>query len=219
MNPMGRSIPLFPLSTVLFPNTTIPLHIFEERYKLMLQDCLGADSRFGVILIKSGIEVGGPVEPFSVGTIAHITRIDKVESNGMDISVTGEQRFKIKNINQYTPYMSAEVNILSERDNDEGKRLDSAKVGEIIGKVNEYARLILGLRGGWVNKTRIPSEPAALSYFIANMMQLELIQKQSLLEESTISNRLEQEMKFLNQILSPLKEKVSRELRKRFSRQ
>ena len=218
MNPMERSIPLFPLSTVLFPNTTIPLHIFEERYKLMLQDCLGSDSRFGVILIKSGIEVGGPVEPFSVGTIAHITSIDKVESNGMDISVTGEQRFRIKSINQYTPYMSAAVNILGEKDND-GRKLDPTRIGEIIDKVNEYARLILGLRGGWVNKTRIPSEPEALSYFIANMMQLELIQKQSLLEESTISNRLEQEMKFLNQILSPLKEKVSRELRKRFSRQ
>ncbi len=216
MHPLERSLPLFPLSTVLFPNATIPLHIFEERYKLMLQHCLESDSRFGVILIKSGIEVGGPVEPFSIGTIAHITKIDKVESDRMYISVTGERRFRIKNLNQYTPYMSAVVDII---DDDEDKEPEPDRVKEIIGKVNEYARLILGLRGGWVNKTKIPSEPQALSYLIGTMMKLELIQKQSLLEEPNVSNRLEKEMELLNQILAPLRERVSRELLKKFSRQ
>ena len=216
MHPLERSLPLFPLSTVLFPNATIPLHIFEERYKLMLQHCLESDSRFGVILIKSGIEVGGPVEPFSIGTIAHITKIDKVESDRMYISVTGERRFRIKNLNQYTPYMSAVVDIIYD---EEDKDPEPDRVEEIIGKVNEYARLILGLRGGWVNKTKIPSEPQALSYLIGTMMKLELIQKQSLLEEPNVSNRLEKEMELLNQILAPLRERVSRELLKKFSRQ
>ena len=195
MHPLERSLPLFPLSTVLFPNATIPLHIFEERYKLMLQHCLESDSRFGVILIKSGIEVGGPVEPFSIGTIAHITKIDKVESDRMYISVTGERRFRIKNLNQYTPYMSAVVDIIYD---EEDKDPEPDRVEEIIGKVNEYARLILGLRGGWVNKTKIPSEPQALSYLIGTMMKLELIQKQSLLTWRT--KYFVQEKKYPNMI-------------------
>ena len=54
MPPLVRSLPLFPLNTVLFPDATIPLHVFEERYRLMIQMCLDGDSMFGVVLIKSG---------------------------------------------------------------------------------------------------------------------------------------------------------------------
>ena len=58
-----RILPLFPLNSVLFPGESIPLQIFEDRYKQMLKDCLNADSRFGIVLIKSGREVGSPAEP------------------------------------------------------------------------------------------------------------------------------------------------------------
>jgi Lon protease-like protein len=53
-------LPLFPLNTVLFPGTILPLHVFEERYKQMIGACLEENSRFGVVLIRSGEEVGGP---------------------------------------------------------------------------------------------------------------------------------------------------------------
>ena len=49
-----RWLPLFPLNMVLFPGMSIPLNIFEERYKLMINSCLENDSKFGVILIKAG---------------------------------------------------------------------------------------------------------------------------------------------------------------------
>ena len=54
MDSEERVLPLFPLNTVLFPGAALPLQIFEERYKQMLQDCLAADSRFGAVLIKEG---------------------------------------------------------------------------------------------------------------------------------------------------------------------
>ena len=60
-------LPLFPLNVVMFPNTSIPLQIFEDRYKQMLRDCLDGDSRFGVTLIKEGAEVGDPATPHPVG--------------------------------------------------------------------------------------------------------------------------------------------------------
>ena len=68
MSSEDRSLPLFPLNMVLFPNATLPLQIFEERYKLMMKHCLEGDSKLGVVLIKAGAEVGGPATPHSTGT-------------------------------------------------------------------------------------------------------------------------------------------------------
>ena len=67
-------LPIFPLGTVLFPGMPLPLHIFEERYKRMIGRCLDGDRAFGVTLLKSGREVGGPAIPHEVGTIARIVQ-------------------------------------------------------------------------------------------------------------------------------------------------
>ena len=55
MSSLERTLPLFPLGIVLFPDAVLPLRIFEERYKLMVRRCLEADSEFGVVLIKSRV--------------------------------------------------------------------------------------------------------------------------------------------------------------------
>ena len=93
-----RNLPLFPLNTVLFPNASLPLQIFEERYKQMLEDCLQADSRFGVILIKAGAEVGEPAIPYSIGTVANIIQVQEARGGRRFISAVGERRFRIKEI-------------------------------------------------------------------------------------------------------------------------
>ncbi|MCH8222137.1 MAG: LON peptidase substrate-binding domain-containing protein [Chloroflexi bacterium] len=72
---MSETLPIFPLNTVLFPGAPLPLRIFEPRYREMLKRCLDGDRRFGVALIKSGPEVGGPAEPHDVGTVARIERV------------------------------------------------------------------------------------------------------------------------------------------------
>ena len=75
MDSEERVLPLFPLNTVLFPGAALPLQIFEDRYKEMLQDCLASDSRFGAVLIKEGVEVGGPAVPHTTGTMAEIVQV------------------------------------------------------------------------------------------------------------------------------------------------
>ena len=82
-------LPLFPLNVVMFPNTSIPLQIFEDRYKQMLRDCLDGDSRFGVTLIKEGAEVGDPATPHSVGTVADIVHVNRVSGDRFFISIFG----------------------------------------------------------------------------------------------------------------------------------
>ena len=61
-----QELRLFPLSLVLFPGMTLPLRIFEERYKLMIGECIDNQLPFGVVLIKEGQEVGGTAVPLSL---------------------------------------------------------------------------------------------------------------------------------------------------------
>ena len=209
-------LPLFPLNTVLFPNGSLPLQIFEERYKLMIQTCLDGDSKLGVVLIKSGAEVGEPAVPYSTGTMAHIVQVNHVEGGRMFISVTGQQRFHINAITQYRPYMAAQVEFL---DDDAEAWVPSTEMEAIRRAVTQHVRMVLGLRGGWVGEARTPSDPVALSYFIAGMLQIGLPDKQALLEEPSASKRLEVELDLLRREAEGLSRRVARELRQRFSRQ
>ena len=114
MPPRIRRLPLFPLNVVLFPNAALPLHVFEERYKTMVQDCLDADSQFGVVLIKSGPEVGGSAKPHSVGTIARIARVSRLDDGRMILNVTGQDRFQVRELFDDLPYTAAQVELLDE---------------------------------------------------------------------------------------------------------
>ena len=216
MSLQERHIPLFPLNTVLFPNASLPLQIFEERYKLMMQHCLDGDSKFGVVLIRSGPEVGEPATPYSTGTVAHIVQVNRVEGGRMFISVRGEQRFLIKSITQYRPYLAAQVELLED---DAEALVPPTEMEAIRQAVTRHFTLALGLRGGWVREARIPADPLVLSYFIAGILQVGLPEKQALLEEPSVSKRLEAELDLLRREAEALKRRVALELRRRFSRQ
>ena len=184
MPPEARWLPLFPLNTVLFPSDALALQIFEERYKQMMQDCLDSDSKFGVVLIKAGSEVGEPAIPHSTGTVAHIVQVNRVKGGRMFISVAGQQRFVIKEITQYRPYMAAQVELLGDEPDEDIPPTEMQAIRQVV---NEHVRLSLGLRGGWVREARAPSDPAALSYFIAGLLPVGPQEKQALLEEPTVS--------------------------------
>ena len=70
--PETGSLPLFPLGSVLFPGMLLPLHVFEPRYRLLLKRAVQNERPFGIVLIKSGAEVGGPAEPHRIGTTARV---------------------------------------------------------------------------------------------------------------------------------------------------
>jgi Lon protease-like protein len=102
-------IPLFPLNTVLLPLGVLPLHVFEERYKEMIGQCLGENQPFGVVLIKEGEEVGEPAIPYEVGTGAHIAQAVPLAEGRMNIVVTGTKRFRILDTVQERPYLVSRV--------------------------------------------------------------------------------------------------------------
>jgi uncharacterized protein len=90
-----QSIPIFPLSTVLFPGSILPLRIFETRYMDMAKACLKQKSPFGVCLIREGREVGEPAVPEEVGCVARIAECDMEELGILKVKAEGLVRFRI----------------------------------------------------------------------------------------------------------------------------
>lgn len=88
-------LPLFPLNTVLFPGGILPLRVFEARYIDMVRECMKREAPFGVVLIKSGKEVGAAAEPEDVGCLAHIAQWDMVNLGVLLLRTQGGKRFRI----------------------------------------------------------------------------------------------------------------------------
>lgn len=211
-----RRLPLFPLNTVLFPNASLPLQIFEDRYKLMLRECMDSDSKFGVVLIREGPEVGGPAEPHQVGTVAHIVQVNRIDGGRFFVSAIGQERFRVVEITQRTPFVAADVELLDEENSEPAS---AELIEEATEAFSAYAQYSIGASGGWVSRTRVPSDPAALSYHIAGSMQMDLSDKQSLLEQETASGRLRAEVDMLKRDSAALQRQMVWQITSRFSRQ
>lgn len=93
------NLPLFPLHTVLCPGVALPLHVFEERYKAMVEECLADQSPFGVVLIREGREVGeGDLAVAEVGTLAEIREATRYPDGRYDLVTLGTQRFRLESV-------------------------------------------------------------------------------------------------------------------------
>ena len=109
-------LPLFPLHTVLCPGIALPLHVFEDRYRELVRDCLEEGSPFGVVLIREGREVGGGSIAFSaIGTMAEIRQVGRYPDGRFDLLVVGTRRFVVESVDiEAHPYVVAEVSQLDE---------------------------------------------------------------------------------------------------------
>jgi hypothetical protein len=89
-------LPLFPLSTVLFPGGVLPLRVFEARYMDMVRQCMKTAAPFGVVLITKGGEVGAPAATEAVGTVARIAAWDMPQLGLLHLRAIGGERFRIE---------------------------------------------------------------------------------------------------------------------------
>ena len=182
-----RDLPLFPLHTVLFPGSTIPLNIFEDRYKTMINDCRATDDMFGVVLIKEGEEVGGPSIPHEVGTVAKITNMREISGGRIYLSALGTERFKIREILQDTPYLNATVEV-GELDDD--PYIPEIELESTKEAASTHVKHLLSISGGWVDHPRPPPHPVELSYFLAQLLQIDMAKKQDILGNNSCRERL-----------------------------
>ena len=109
-----RSLPMFPLGTVLFPHALLPLHVFEPRYRVMTRRVLRADGEFGVVLIERGSEVGGGDIRFPVGTVARVVRAQELPDGGYALATVGIRRIRVVRWLSDDPFPQAEVVDLGE---------------------------------------------------------------------------------------------------------
>ncbi|MGB3682502.1 MAG: LON peptidase substrate-binding domain-containing protein [Rubrobacteraceae bacterium] len=187
-------IPIFPLNVVLMPGAPMPLHIFEDRYKQMVDECLEGESEFGMVLADDS----GTRE---VGCTARIVElVERYDDGRMLILVEGSRRFKLNNVLTGKPYYVGEVDYIQEDD-----------PGEEISDIAEECvalleRVVEAATEGSVD-IEIESPYRNLSFAIAGRIEFELETRQQILELPTERERLEK----VKGLLSQAAERLERE--------
>jgi Lon protease-like protein len=197
-------IPIFPLGLVLLPDMPLPLHIFEERYKQMISECLASDRAFGIVLFD-----GQSIR--SVGCMARITKVLKRYDDGrMDIMTQGAERFFIRELIQDRPYMEAHVLFFDDAEEDASSGDDMADVVKTaLNLLNQLAETDIGFHPANLGD-RI--HPKKLSYAIAALEGFEPVERQGLLEMTDSSERLRTCVQALSRIVE--RNRLTREIQK-----
>jgi Lon protease-like protein len=180
-----ETLPLFPLNTVLFPGQLLPLHIFEPRYRQMIGECIQHGQAFGVVLIRSGEEVGETAEPYKVGTTAHIVQVESVNDGRMNILCVGKARFRIAHLLHDKPYLSGQVELWPWEPYSEG----GADIDRIRRQLDRYLHILAEMADSQLDLS-LPDEPAALANIAASVLQIDLNEKQRLLTTPSIGAML-----------------------------
>ncbi len=176
-------VPLFPLSTVLYPGGPLPLRIFEPRYLDMISRCLKSDVPFGVLLIKSGNETG-PAKTYDVGTLARIIDWYQGSDGLLGITAIGEQRFRLKSVERQPDGLNiGEIELLEPEDQHLLPEEYKPLAGILAGVLDDLGRLYESLDrqyddAGWVG------------YRFAEILPITPEQKQSCLEANDALQRL-----------------------------
>jgi Lon protease-like protein len=200
--PSDSAIPLFPLGLVLLPHMPLPLHIFEERYKSMIAECLKKNTRFGIVFFD-----GSDIR--MVGCTAKILKVLKRYSDGrLDILTQGEARFVIKEMYDRKPYLEGRVNYFDdEPEVKTGECQNLARNG--IAMLKQFTTITemqdaYGFTEGLDNKS--------LSFVIAGFEGFSNEEKQRFLEMSSTYNRLGKSVASLERIIE--RTKLTTEIRK-----
>ncbi len=206
---MARNIielPLFPL-TVLFPGTVLPLHIFEPRYRQMISACQRENKPLGIVLPKPESEFMREV-PYTIGTMAEIHNLERLEDGRYTLNAVGTKRFRILNENRDKAYISATVEPYEDAVAEESDLVNTTQQARKM--FDEYLTMLLQEANEPDVHANLPDESEDLSYFIASfLMNVEDEQKQRFLEMTSTQQRLQEEIAilrrevpFMRQILS-----------------
>lgn len=184
-------IPLFPLNVVLFPGMPLPLHIFEERYKVMITDCIRDNQPFGVVLIEEGLpEEGDLARPVAIGCTAEIAQVQPLDQGRMLIMTVGRERFRVVKVEDHDkPYLMGVVESAPLEITDEEWQENGADVLEPL--VIEYLNKLARVGTLEIEPDQIPSDPEGLVYMAATLIQIPVHEKQALLaiDKATVLTR------------------------------
>jgi uncharacterized protein len=202
---MSELLPLFPLSTVLFPGMRLPLHIFEERYRLLVAQLRAQPEprRFGVIAIRKGREVGahGITALHEVGCVATVRQITPHADGRFDLDTVGTERFRLLRVDDSQPYFQGEIEPLKDEEpptSGEGTpEAEAFAVNRVQAGFRAYLNALADRGGGVISVADLPDEPVLLSYVVGAAMIIDLPERQTLLAAPTALDRLRLERSLL----------------------
>jgi len=168
-------LPLFPLERVLYPDERLPLHIFEPRYKLMIRKCIETSTHFGIVMMKSD-------DMKRVGCTAAVDRLlNEYDDGRMDILAVGRRRFRVLELFDDQPYLSADVEFLEDR--------EDAMPSDLKERAITQHMKLLELAGKTMRPSIYQGTPK-VSFVLARNAGLSIDQKQQLLENLSENERI-----------------------------
>jgi ATP-dependent Lon protease len=186
-----RELPLFPLpEVVLFPGMPLPLHIFEFRYRMMMNTILESDRRFGVLMWNSQED-----QVVGTGCCAEIVHCQKLPDDRMKIMTIGQQRFRVLEIVREKPYLVGLVEWIEDQPTDLDLRDLAEEVESLLQDVFRLSSKLMEQK--MEMPTDIPSLPRELSYWVASSLYGVATEQQTLLEMQDTAERLNREVEIL----------------------
>jgi len=185
---------MFPLNTVVFPGATVPLHVFEDRYRALVHHLLTIPDKperlFGIVAIREGYEVGshGAQSAHRVGCLVQMTSVEPHADGRFDIEVVGRQRIRLDAMDTSGPFLVGTV----ERLDDDADESDDTRThaDRTLATFHKYREQLSALRGAEVLDGAFPRDPTYLSYGLAGTCLLTLRERQALLETDSAQERL-----------------------------
>ncbi len=178
------NIPLFPLNTVLYPGGPLPLRVFEPRYLDMISHSMKTETPIGVVLIKSGDEIGVAPEIYDIGTLTEIIYWHKRTDGLLGITLKGIQRFNITNSKVHdSQLITADIKLLDNIDSSELTD-ENSHLAPILEKILDQ------LEAPFRTIERHLNNAEWVSARLIELLPTDLNVKQALLESDSIAERL-----------------------------
>jgi Lon protease-like protein len=199
-------MPMFPLQSVVFPHTALPLRVFEARYQHLIDDVSAGDRTFGTVLIEKGSEVGGGDERFDVGTALRIASISRLpESDHRRVIAAAVWRLRISRWVAEEPYPMADV----EPWPDEPEDVPPALLDEAESAIRRVLALASEL-GADTSAIRVDlaTDPLTASYQIAALAPVDPLDALALLSSSGPASRLLLCLELLDGVADSLRDRL-----------
>ena len=180
-----KTIPLFPLNTVLFPGGILPLKIFEARYLDLVSECLRTNKEFGICLISSGDEVAGSAKCYEIGTMAKIIDWDKRDDGLLEIVVEGGQRFRLLDKRERANHLAEGDVLLIEDDDCEDIPVQYQLLSDLLRQIAQKFEL------SYQSEHELYENAAWVGYRLSEVLPLESDERQALLEIDNVMIRLQ----------------------------
>jgi Lon protease-like protein len=200
------SVPMFPLGSVVFPYTAVPLRVFEPRYQVLLDRVLELDASFGVVLIERGWEVGGGDARFSVGTLVRVVAVNTLpKTTDRAIVVAGFKRIRVTAWFPEDPFPLAEVVEFPDSENELKPDLKPALTAlrRVLALASELGSDVSGIG------LEVADDAVASSYQLAALCPISAFDSQRLLEASGPAERVELARVFLDERVELLRAQLS----------